>query len=271
MCLLLLMLAGPACTRWRGADPGLAALPRTADQGKVPIERLRQYAASWLARVDATQAGLRSVLSSAIQARLAAAHWPPSLAVSGEDGAAAGPGADAGAAFRGFEAAGAEAAAELSQLLTTLTTLQRAAQHERFTALGQASQEGPLLWAAEELAAPLAERLRHHFAGGLPTDRPDRPEWLFATALKAAQQCAPLTQELQPCIGELRSRSCRAAAVAEGLRCGRCSAEALLRVPPSSANPATARPTPPRPQTRTSCRRGTACPWRRRARCRWWG
>lgn len=39
-------------------------------------------------------------------------------------------------------------------------------------------------------------------AGGLPTDRPDRPEWLFATALKAAQQCCPLAQELQPCVGE---------------------------------------------------------------------
>lgn len=38
-------------------------------------------------------------------------------------------------------------------------------------------------------------------SGGLPTDRPDRPEWLFATALKAAQQCSPLAQELQPCVG----------------------------------------------------------------------
>lgn len=121
--------------------------------------------------------------------------------------------------------------------------------------LTEASQEGPLLWVAEELAQPLAERLRHHFAsksligacgaagrpapgpplcapgcrsaelappvassrpfpalmtaavsdssaGGLPTDRADRPEWLFATALKAAQQCCPLAQELQPCVGE---------------------------------------------------------------------
>ena len=38
-------------------------------------------------------------------------------------------------------------------------------------------------------------------AGGLPTDRPDRPEWLFATATKAAQQCGPLVQELHSCIG----------------------------------------------------------------------
>ena len=166
-CMAVHSLAARGGRNWHVlcAHPVCKRRPWPADDGKVPIGRLRQYAAGWLARVDAAQAGLRALLSGAIQARLAAAHWPPSLAVSGEGGAAAGPGGDPGAVFCGFEAAGGQVAAELTQLLTTLTTLQRAAQHERFAALGEASQEGPLLWAAEELAAPLAQRLRHHFAG----------------------------------------------------------------------------------------------------------
>ena len=38
----------------------------------------------------------------------------------------------------------------------------------------------PLLWAAEELAAPLADRLRHHFAGKAAGRRAPaaRPQWL---------------------------------------------------------------------------------------------
>ncbi|EFN58829.1 hypothetical protein CHLNCDRAFT_140664 [Chlorella variabilis] len=177
------------------------AVKQLADQGKVPTERLQQYASGLLGRVDAVQQSLRSLLSEGIQQRLAAAHWPPPLSVSAE-GAAAAPAADDGRAWRGFAAgAGGQAAvAELQQLLVMLLTLQRASQHEQFSLLTEAGQEGPLLWPAEELAAPLAQRLRHHFASGLPTDRPDRPEWLFATALKAAQQCSPLAQELQPCV-----------------------------------------------------------------------
>jgi hypothetical protein len=136
----------------------------------VPIERLQQYATGLLARLDAAQRGLRSILSTAVQQRLAAAHWPPPLSVSG-DAAEAAPAAAAGAAaWRGFAAGGGEAvASELQQLLVVLLTLQRASQHEQFSALAEASQEGPLLWAAEELAAPLADRLRHHFAGEQPT------------------------------------------------------------------------------------------------------
>lgn len=138
-----------------------------AEQGKVPIQRLQQQAASLLSRVDSVQQGLRSLLSGAIQQRLAAAHWPPPLAVSGEGGAAAAGAPENGAAFKSFAAAGEVVAAELQQLLVLLLTLQRASQHQQFSELSEASQEGPLLWAAEELAAPLAQRLRHHFAGGL--------------------------------------------------------------------------------------------------------
>lgn len=133
----------------------------------MPIPRLQQQAASLLSRVDATQRGLRALLSGTIQQRLAAAHWPPPLTVSGEGGGGVAGAPANGAAFKGFAAAGDASAAELQQLLVLLLTLQRASQHEQFSSLSQDSQEGPLLWAAEELAAPLAERLRHHFAGGL--------------------------------------------------------------------------------------------------------
>ncbi|KAL4457702.1 hypothetical protein ABPG75_012567 [Micractinium tetrahymenae] len=180
------------------------AVKQLTEQGKVPVPRLQRHAEALLLRVDGVQRGLRSVLSAAIQRQLSAAHWPPPLTeVSGDGGAAAAAAAGAGAGaggWRGFAAAGEAAVGELQQLLVLLLTLQRASQHEQFSTLSEASQEGPLLWAAEELAKPLAERLRHHFASGLPTDRPDRPEWLFATALKAAQQCCPLAQELQPCV-----------------------------------------------------------------------
>lgn len=60
--------------------------------------------------------------------------------------------------------------------------------------------EAPALWAVEELAAPLAERLRAHFAAGLPTDRADRPEWLFETALAAAKRLAPDLAPLQQAV-----------------------------------------------------------------------
>lgn len=55
----------------------------------------------------------------------------------------------------------------------------------------------PELWAVEEVAAPITERLRAHFAAGRPTDRADRPEWLFETALRLVRQLAPATAPLQ--------------------------------------------------------------------------
>jgi hypothetical protein len=67
---------------------------------------------------------------------------------------------------------------------------------------GVSSQEmdAPALWAVEELAAPLAERLHAHFAAGRATDRADRPEWLFETALAAARRLAPDLAPLQPSV-----------------------------------------------------------------------
>ena len=49
----------------------------------------------------------------------------------------------------------------------------------------------------EEVAAPITERLRAHFAAGRPTDRADRPEWLFETALRLVRQLAPATAHIQ--------------------------------------------------------------------------
>ena len=60
--------------------------------------------------------------------------------------------------------------------------------------------ETPALWAVEEVAAPIVERLRAHFAAGRPTDRPDRPEWLFETALRLVRQLAPATAPLQAAV-----------------------------------------------------------------------
>lgn len=63
-------------------------------------------------------------------------------------------------------------------------------------------REGPALWAVAELADPLVARLRRHFGGqGLPTDRVDRPEWLFTTAVQLAADVSPSLVPLQPAIG----------------------------------------------------------------------
>lgn len=65
--------------------------------------------------------------------------------------------------------------------------------------------EPPLLWPIVELAAPLEAKLRHHFASGLPTDRIDRPEWLFGTALRAAREGGVALAPLQPALHDQQS------------------------------------------------------------------
>lgn len=178
------------------------ALQQLSAGGRVPADTLQAYGGSLAARVEAAQGQLHALLSAAIQQRLAAAQWPPPLAASEVDGGVAAPASDA-ASWPGWDAApGGEAAlVELQQLCIALLTLQRSVQHAQFAALAEApSQEGPVLWVAEELAAPLEARLRHHFAEGLPTDRADKPEWLFATVQRAARQLAPHAQALQPAV-----------------------------------------------------------------------
>lgn len=57
-----------------------------------------------------------------------------------------------------------------------------------------------MLWAVEELTAPLAERLRHHFIGNPNTDRIDHPEWLFETVKRLASRLAPQLTTLTQCL-----------------------------------------------------------------------
>lgn len=183
--------------------PGAAA----AAEGSV-LGRLQGHAARLRGRASQAQATLRALLGEAVQARLAALHWPPPLSLTS---AAAG----AAPAWATLEE-GCEAAAELRGLLSALLSLQLAVQPDSFEAPADSGDtqplaELPVLWVAEELARPVAHWLAHHFAGGLPTDRPDRPEWLFAAALAAVRQCAPpASSALQPL------------ADAQGLR-GRCA------------------------------------------------
>lgn len=61
--------------------------------------------------------------------------------------------------------------------------------------LSETIQEVPLLWAAEELAQPLAERLRHHFA----SERPPGPAGCRASRRSAARRaCMPSCSPFSP-------------------------------------------------------------------------
>lgn len=82
-------------------------------------------------------------------------------------------------------------------------------------------REGPALWAVCELAAPLTDRLRRHFAGqGMPTDRVDRPEWLFTTAARLAADVSPSLVPLQPAISAAQLQHTYAMQVHDILRPG---------------------------------------------------
>ena len=61
----------------------------------------------------------------------------------------------------------------------------------------------PVIWPAEDLVFCVRDWMYHHFASGLPTDRPDKPEWLFKTVLKVARRLAPLSEVFQPCLAAL--------------------------------------------------------------------
>jgi hypothetical protein len=175
------------------AQSYVAALEALAAGGRVPAGPLRRRGAGLAARVAAAGGALRAVLNAAAAALLEACGWPPPLAGS----AAAAAGWDGLAAPEH-----APALAELQHALSALLTLQRAAEHAAFAALAAApaSAEGPPLWPAAALLAAPAAALRRHFASGLPTDRADRPEWLFAAALGAARAAAPAAEALQPAV-----------------------------------------------------------------------
>ena len=97
----------------------------------------------------------------------------------------------------------------LQQLGMIQISLQQILEHEAFS--GYADEKHisgksvtqnlpPRLWLGEDLAKCVGSWLQHHFASGLPTDRLDKPEWLFAGAIKAAKQCCKYVEALQPCI-----------------------------------------------------------------------
>ena len=78
--------------------------------------------------------------------------------------------------------------------------LEPASDAEHVVVQTDGDSEPPLLWPIMELAAPLEAKLRHHFASGLPTDRVDRPEWLFGTALRVAREGGVALTPLQPAL-----------------------------------------------------------------------
>lgn len=192
-----LQAASDAVDAFSTATGYVMALDQLAADGGVPSTKLVQQGGALSARVAQAGATLRGLLSAAAQQRLAACGWPPPLTASADTDA----GPAAGAGWEGFASAGEATVGELQHLFTVMLTLQRATQHAEFAVLGaDPGVEGPVLWPAEELARGVADRLHHHFAQGLPTDRADKPEWLFAAALKAARQCAPPGEVFQPAV-----------------------------------------------------------------------
>ncbi len=200
------------------ACEGVATLPATG----VPAA-LTAHAAAALARSRASTDRLAGALRAALGTAAAAAGWPPPL-VSGSGGAG-GAGGGGGPttpppAWRGWaeHPAAGDAAC---RLVAALVALQRAVTPGRFARAGLAAAaeeeeggegrghappapaplflEGPPLWWAAELAAPLGSRLAALFTPpASPADAPDKPEWLFAAALRAAAAAAAGAAPLQP-------------------------------------------------------------------------
>ena len=157
------------------------AAPLTATDAP---ERLRAAARS---RLSGALGAVRGVVGSQLRGALEGAGWPPSL----EEATSA-----AGAAWQPGRAS-AEAAAAAARVAPLSALLEAAcasavaaavAPHPRFCG-----------WTAAEVAAPLRERLAFHFSGGRPTDcAAERPEWLFAHALRCARAYAPAAAALLP-------------------------------------------------------------------------
>ena len=197
------------------------ALQQMQDDGFLGTPALLHHGQSAIGRVTGSGTTLSAMLNGAAQHALQQCNWPPPLVGGGGGGgnahvstitatttsSAAAAAAEAAAAVKedkewaGFAAAG-DFFTILQHIFILQLTLQRTMQHKAFSALEtMETHEGvPLLLPAEELVQGIAVWLHHHFASGLPTDRADRPEWLFAASLKAAKQCAPAAEELQSCV-----------------------------------------------------------------------
>eukprot|EP00884_Botryococcus_braunii_P018181 jgi/Botrbrau1/5046/Bobra.37_1s0012.1 len=183
-----------ACATAAHQAASLAALP---EQHVAP--QILESGRAALERTSAAQVKLGSSLKAMLKDRLRLAGWPPPLAKPG----GARPGGPP-VSWAGFQAADPAIVGELQRLLAALIAFQRSCDPLSSSQLAEAESaravEGPQLWAVSEVAAPLGDRLRLHFAAGLPTDRVDRPEWLFATALKIVKEHAQGLAPLQPAI-----------------------------------------------------------------------
>lgn len=157
---------------------------------------LDKQASQLFKRTDDLMDTIKKLLTKSMEQMLKNAKWPPPVvnteASLEEQG---------GAQWPGFEARlGATGLQHLQYICSLLISLQVAYSIEEF----RNNTNLPVLWPLEVLAAPLASTLSHHFAQGLPTDRADKPEWLFATVLNIIKQCAPHTAELQPAIHHIQ-------------------------------------------------------------------
>jgi len=169
-----------------------------SDAADTFISSLDKQASQLFKRTDDLLATIKTLLTGIMEKMLKIAKWPPPIAnteASLEE--------QGGAQWPGFEARlGPDGLQHLQYICSLLVSLQVAYNIEEFQK--NSNNNLPVIWPLEVLAAPLASTLSHHFAQGLPTDRADKPEWLFDTALNFIRQCAPHTAELQPSIHHMQ-------------------------------------------------------------------
>ena len=211
------------------AAPDAVAAAAAAGAGALAVARLPpagapaalvHHAAAALARSAGAQRRLKESLAACLRASASAVGWPPPIVSDAGDSST----------WDGGFAARPEAADEACRLVAALTALQRATMAVEFEAAERASisfsssspaplpppSETPLLWAASELAAAVVEqRVAPLFlgggggedangngndgeVGGGAADAPEKPEWLFEAAARAAGAAGAAAAPLQP-------------------------------------------------------------------------
>ncbi|KAK9798572.1 hypothetical protein WJX73_010536 [Symbiochloris irregularis] len=191
----------PAHARCLALSEATAALP----QSGVPSQLLEQADLA-LEAADRMQEKLVTSLGHVIRQQLGLLGWPPPL-VASAPGPALGPPTSQEPQWQGLEAANEQVVSNVQQAMSTLVVVQRAVQCTSFLLETDAAEGGgsppadaPPLWAVEQLAQPLAERLRLHFGPGRPMDQPDRPELLLSLVARLTHDVAPSLAPLQGAI-----------------------------------------------------------------------